>query len=290
MTVGATNMEKINIGFLGYGTRALDALMADERFDVKYFVAPLTRVDEYVYKARKDYPDIPFFYVRNNNELSALFDKLNDADVFLMNACPIILNEEVIGKKEIYNIHPGDLNYNRGHQPHQWTVLLGEKESKIVCHTVTPGIDEGKLIGFVKKEIPSDYDALQVLDLLEDQVPLLLDALYKHITEGTPPIADLSGGQYRHVLEHEDYRIYPEKIAEDGFYEDMSRKIRARVMNHGAYFIHAGNRIYVDKILYEEEGANEPKVSVYKSVAFIEGKGKRYVLRLNHKEAKGEDE
>lgn len=275
-------MEKIKIGFLGYGTRALDALMADERFDVRYFFAPLSRVDECVYKARVDYPDIPFFYVKNNKELSDLFDNCREADYFLMNACPIILNEDVLGKKDVYNIHPGSLYTNRGHQPHQWTVLLGERRSEIVCYKVAPGIDEGLLVGRCEEEIPAGADALQVLDLLEDQIPKLLDRLYDHLTLDTPFVEECTGGAYRKNLDYHDYQIIARDIGKPDFYDDMMRKIRARVMNHGAFIMHNNQRVYVDKLLYEEAGSETESISLHGKCVFIEGRNKRYILRLNH--------
>ncbi|GEM_PF-2635900 len=276
-------MEKIKIGFLGYGTRALDALMEHEGFDVRYFLAPLSRLNEDVYEARKKYPDIPFYYVKNNDELSRVFDKCDETDIFLMNACPIILRDYVIAKKKVFNIHPGDLHYNRGHQPHQWTVLLGEKESEIVCHTVTPGIDEGELVDFVRVPIPADYDALQVLDLLEDQVPKLLDSLYAHIMEGVPCKENIMGGEYRQILTYEDYEIHPDQIAKPGFKEDMLRKIRARIMNHGAFFYHGQEMVYVDKLLYEEPGGHNLSIAFHGSCVFLEGSGKRYVLKVRRR-------
>ena len=281
--------EKIKIGFLGYGTRALDALMEHEGFRVEYFIAPLSRLCADVYDARHRYPDIPFYIAKNNDDLVRIFDKCDKADVFLMNACPIILRDYVIEKKQIYNIHPGNLHNNRGHQPHQWTVLLGEKESEIVCHTVTPGIDEGEIVGRVKKDIPEDLDALEVLDLLEDQVPLLLDALYSHIVEGTPCIETITGGEYRPVLTFDDYEIKPEKISDPGFKEDMLRKIRARVMNHGAFFYHGQEMVYVDRLLYDEPGPNQLSVAFHGSCVFIEGAGKRYVLNLRRRIPKSVD-
>ncbi len=276
-------MKKVNIGFLGYGTRALDALMEHEGFEVKYFLAPVGRLCEDVYIARKKYPQIPFYYVKNNDELARLFDKCKDADIFLMNACPIILRDFVIEKKQVYNIHPGDLRYNRGHQPHQWTVLLGEKESEIVCHTVTPGIDEGEIVDFVKMPIPPDYDALQVLDLLEDQVPKLLDSLYAHIVEGAPCKEQVMGGEYRQMLTFSDYEIHPEEISDPGFKADMIKKMGARVMNHGAFFYHGQEMVYVDKLLYEEPGGHQLSIAFHGSCVFLEGGGKRYVLNLRRR-------
>ena len=62
----------------------------------------------------------------------------------------------------------------------------------------------------------------------------------------------------------------------------MMRKIRARVMNHGAFIMHESQRVYVDKLLYEEEGSETESISLHGKCVFIEGCNKRYILRLNH--------
>ncbi len=245
-------MDKINVGFLGYGTRALDALMEDERFEVKRFLAPMSRLCEDVYTAKRRYRDLDFAIVRNNEELLAAFRGSEGVDCYVMNACPIILKRNALEVMPVYNIHPGSLRYNRGHQPHLWTVLLGEPESEIVLHTVTAGIDEGAVIGRQVCPIGPEMDALSVLNLLEDRIPALLDSLYEHIAEGKAPLAVETGGIYRRVMVHSDYAFSPEDMEQDLFLEDVLRKIRARAMHHGAFFVHNGERVYVDRLLDDE--------------------------------------
>lgn len=245
-------MDKINVGFLGYGTRALDALMEDGRFEVKRFIAPMSRLCEDVYTAKRRYRDLDFAIVRNNEELLAAFRESEGVDCYVMNACPIILKRNALEVMPVYNIHPGSLRHNRGHQPHLWTVLLGEPESEIVLHTVTAGIDEGAVIGRQVCPIGADMDALSVLNLLEDRIPALLDSLYEHLAEGKAPLAVETGGTYRRVMVHSDYAFSPEDMEQDLFLEDVLRKIRARAMHHGAFFVHNGERVYVDRLLDDE--------------------------------------
>lgn len=284
-------MDKINVGFLGYGTRALDALMAHEGFDVKKFIAPMSRLCEDVYTAKRRYRDLDFAVVRNNEELLAAFQESKGIDCFVMNACPIILKEDVLAVMPVYNIHPGSLRYNRGHQPHLWTVLLGEAESEIVLHTVTAGIDEGAVIGREVCPIGKEMDALSVLNCLEDRIPALLCSLYEHITQGRPPLLVETGGTYRRVMVHSDYEFSLQDLNNmdpDMFLADVLRKIRARSMHHGAFFVHNGERIYVDRLLDDESIplSKEKSVSVafHGTVVFIEHGGQRLVWHVNKRE------
>ena len=53
-------------------------------------------------------------------------------------------------------------------------------------------------------------------------------------------------------------------------------------MNHGAFIQWEGKRIYADTLLYQEAGSQEVGVSLHGKCVFLEGCGKRYILRLNH--------
>ena len=281
-------MRKVKAGFIGYGTRALDALMEHDGFEVQCFIAPQSRLCSDVFDARKRYPSLDFHIVKNNAELLEVLKQYSSLECFVMNACPIILNAEVIGAARVFNIHPGSLKYNRGHQPHLWTVLLAEKESEIVIHSVTEGIDEGEIIGREVRSIRGDMNALEVLDYLEDQVPLLLDSLYAYLVDGAPAKGTVMGGEYRHVMTYSDYEISLDNIDPDNFSEDALRKIRTRSMHHGAFFVYEGERIYVDRLLYEERigggGQNgAAKVSFYGSVVFVEYSGYRWIFNLNQR-------
>jgi len=234
--------EKIRIGFLGYGTRALDALMEHPLFEVRYFLAPKARLCSEVYDAAERYKEqLTMEVVADNEELAERFAKIDDVDCFLMNACPIILNQRVLDKMKVFNIHPGDLHYNRGHQPHMWTVLLGEKETKIVLHTVGVKIDAGFIIRSITVPVQMQDNAGDVLNHAEDKIPLLLDGLYAHLREGIPPEEEIKTGGYRKIMDYGDY-----EIVEGDSIETMERKIRARSMNHGAFLKWDGKRIYVD--------------------------------------------
>ena len=283
--------KTIRVGFLGYGTRALDALMEHDGFEVRLFVAPQSRLCSDVYDARIKYPDIDFIIARNNEDLAGIFDRYSgEVDCFLMNACPIILNRDVLNIIPVYNIHPGDLSINRGHQPHLWTVLLGEKNSEIVLHSVTPNIDEGDIIAMYRCDVTEDMDSLDVLDLLEDHIPDLLDGLYDHIVNNAPPLDHVVGGDYRRVMVHSDYEFKAGDIDKPGFKEDVLRKIRARAMHHGAFFMNGDQRIYVDRLLFDEsidpvsDDPSDVRVSIHGTVVFIEKGDRRFVFNVNKKE------
>lgn len=282
-------MDKIKIGFLGYGTRALDSLMAHPLYDVRYFFAPRAKLCQDVYDAQERYKDfLDMKIIDDNQQLAECFAQIPDVDCFLMNACPIILNREVLSKMKVFNIHPGDLHYNRGHQPHCWTVLLGERKTKIVLHTVSERIDVGKVVKSVDVEVSADDSAEDVLNHAEDQIPVLLDALFQHLTEHTDYEMVVVDGGYRKVMIHDDYEI---QLSIDTK-EQIKRKILARSMNHGAFFIYGPNRIYVDAILSYEKYAEKQDSAITVRIeeteqrVYIHSIWRSMVFRLNKIEGK----
>lgn len=276
-------MDQINIGFLGYGTRALDALMEHPMFSVKYFIAPQSRLCEDVYEAHAKYSQIPFCIVRDNDELAAAFSECSDVTCFLMNACPIILNDKTLDKMTVFNIHPGDLRYNRGHQPHMWTILLGERVSRIVLHEVTPKIDDGIVVRSKAIDVTDEDDGLTLLNRLEDQIPYLLDGLYDYLCENAPPEDEIHNGDYRRVLTYEDYRIDFAKAEDDDFVTETSRKIRARAPKHGAFFCFEDKMVYVDKVIsvtHIESMRDDVLVEIKGEKVWVEAGKKKFQFRL----------
>ncbi|MCD7854499.1 MAG: hypothetical protein LUG66_02655 [Clostridiales bacterium] len=245
-------MNKIDIGFLGYGTRALEALFQDSRFNVKYFLTPKSRLCDEVWDCEKKYRDkVKMEIISNKAELRDRFAEIKDVKCFLMNACPFILTEEILNSKDVYNIHPGDLHNNRGHHPHLWSVLLGERETEICLHKVTPEIDLGEVIESIKIPLEGTENSLEVLDKAEDEIPRLLDALYEYLTGKRGIKYSFKTGTYRPALKYEDY-----EINEADTLGDIDRKIRARFMHNGAFFNCGGKRVYVDKIISAEESSD----------------------------------
>lgn len=277
-------MKKIKVGFLGYGTRALEALMEHPKYEVKYFLAPRARLCQDVYDAQEKYKDqLKMEIIEDNEMLAQRFSQIDDVKCFIMNACPIILKRNVLDNMKIFNIHPGDLRYNRGHQPQMWSVLLGEPSTKITLHAVGEQIDAGTIIKSKSISISPQDDALTVLDHAEDQIPYLLDGLYSYLIENALPEGEVQGGEYRRLMIYSDYEI---SLQEDSF-EQIQRKIFARIMNHGAFFQYSGECIYVDKIISYEQLPKSSlsgitvKIDKEEEKVFVSSLQRKFVFHLN---------
>jgi len=274
-------MNRIRIGFLGYGTRALDFLMEHPLFDVRYFLAPRSRLCQEVYDAQGRYDrKLTMEIIEDGEQLGKRFAQIDDVECFLMNACPIILDRRALSQMKVFNIHPGDLRYNRGHQPHCWTVLLGEKQTKIVLHRVDEEIDSGSVVKSVDVKVSATDSAGDVLNHAEDKIPILLDALYQHLTEHAEYEGTVKNGGYRRVMTYRDYEIGIEMDTE----EQIRRKILSRSMHHGAFFYYGSERVYVDRLLSYGEDVNERafvRIEEQRRLVYVYLPCRSMVFRLN---------
>lgn len=241
-----TMSGKIPIGFFGYGTRALDALMHHPAFDVKYNWAPEKRLCSDVYEAAERYKEkISLQIIKDRNDLLAQLKKVNDVRCFLMNASPIILTKPILEVMDFYNIHPGSLVDNRGHHPHLWSILLDESETQINLHSVTPEIDLGNLISSITLPVRKEDTSFTLLNRMEDHIGELLTDLAQYLSGQRMELGCIEAGTYRRKMVYEDYQINPKTDT----LSDMDRKIRTRAMHSGAFFVQEGRRYYVNQIL-----------------------------------------
>lgn len=65
--------------------------------------------------------------------------------------------------KQIINLHNGPLPKYRGVSPINWALKNGEYEHGVTIHEITPGIDDGPILGQVKYSIYPEFD--EVVDV-----------------------------------------------------------------------------------------------------------------------------
>lgn len=65
--------------------------------------------------------------------------------------------------RRIINLHNGPLPKYRGVSPINWALKNGEREHGVTIHEITPGIDDGPIVGQVKYSIYPEFD--EVIDV-----------------------------------------------------------------------------------------------------------------------------
>jgi methionyl-tRNA formyltransferase len=117
----------------------------------------------------KDLPDVSNSGWTVDLVMSVFYDKIIKA--WFIDKC-----------KQIINLHNGPLPKYRGVSPINWALKNGEAEHGITIHEITPGIDDGPVIGQLKYSIYPEFD--EVIDvyrrsleygwvLFEQTIPLI---------------------------------------------------------------------------------------------------------------------
>ena len=89
---------------------------------------------------------------------------LNKSDLVISVFYDKIIKSEFINKcKKIINLHNGPLPKYRGVSPINWALKNNEFEHGVTIHEISPGIDDGNIIGQVKYSIYSEFD--EVIDV-----------------------------------------------------------------------------------------------------------------------------
>ena len=231
----------MKITYIGYSDVMIGLLLADSRFQIMSVITgkdKLSAETRGVIKKR----GISCFEVTGKKDLLQLRQEFL-YDAVIMYEFGMILPKEITAESNIYNIHPGNIDTNRGAHPVRWTILLGESETKMTMYKID-GIDEGYIVGERICTVDEDDNYLSLKERMEESLPFLLNC-FVNVYMGKLPIGRLSkGGVYRRKVEEADYRINPDKDT----YPVIKRKINAMIDFGGAVLVSEDKKYRVSKV------------------------------------------
>jgi methionyl-tRNA formyltransferase len=185
------------------------------------------------------------------------------ADIAVSVLFAYVLSDGFIGlfPQGCINLHPALLPHNRGCFPNVWSIVT-KTPAGVTLHYIDRGIDTGDVIA--QKEVAIEitdtgaslYRRLEVegLELFKDTWP----SIRAGSCSRTAQPAGL--GSYHRARDVESI----DEIDLEKSYraEDLINVIRARTFPpyRGAYFVHAGKKVYLRLDLSEEDRGNESEV------------------------------
>ncbi len=98
----------------------------------------------------KDLPEVSAANWSTDLAMSVFYDKIIKA--WFIDKC-----------QRIINLHNGPLPRYRGVSPINWALKNGEREHGVTIHEITPGIDDGPIVGQMKYSIYPEFD--EVIDV-----------------------------------------------------------------------------------------------------------------------------
>lgn len=132
----------------------------------------------------------------NYNEID--HDLVANADLVMSVFYDKIIKSDFINRcKKIINLHNGPLPKYRGVSPINWALKNNEIEHGVTIHEISPGIDDGHIIGQVKYSIYSEFDeVIDVFNRANDYAFVLFKNTIVLIDKINPRIQDNSKHSY----------------------------------------------------------------------------------------------
>ena len=159
----------ISFGYFGDGPwshRALEILLADDRFRLSFVVARRSR-DEPTLRALAEAVGVPFLRPENVNS-DAFLEAVAPlaADLFVSMSYDQIFRGRLIRlpRLGVVNCHAGALPRYRGRNVLNWAIINGEDHFGVSVHYIDEGIDTGDLIAQRRVPIAPEDTYLEVLE------------------------------------------------------------------------------------------------------------------------------
>lgn len=113
---------------------------------------------------------ISFMQIEDKKELAGYFQKIQEKTLIISASNNFLFPKALVGKENItiINFHNALLPSYPGRNAPSWAIFMGEKETGITWHYVTPGVDEGNIIIQKKCEISADTKAYELAEKLMD--------------------------------------------------------------------------------------------------------------------------
>lgn len=197
---------------------------------------------------------VPVYQPQNGRELIQIIEEENlKADLIVVVAYGLILPAQVLAMPPLgcINLHPSLLPAYRGAAPIQRAIMNGDQITGVTTMYLSQEMDAGDIIYQEKREIPRDFTAGELAEVLAEQGAQLLVKTISDLEQGKAPrrAQDPSQVTYAPPLSKEDERIHWNRDAE-GIYN----QIRGMNPQPGAYTEFKGRilKVWRSQVVDEE--------------------------------------
>ena len=136
------------ISFFGESAKLAEIIFFNHNFELKAIFCDKNKINNdlltFSYQRK-----ISLFKVENNLELLQKLNRI-ESDIVLMCGFGIILNQQILNRVKVYNVHPGKLPDYKGRHPTFHATINGDKTIFFTLHEVVVEIDSGKIIDEVE--------------------------------------------------------------------------------------------------------------------------------------------
>lgn len=152
--------------------------------------------------------NVPMHKVSNYKDFFLIIDGFADIHLILLCGFSIIVKDDILSRKLVFNIHTGKLPEYKGRHPTFFATIAQEKHLYMTLHKVVSGIDTGKIVAARKCSYYFWMNETDIFEVLIDSVPFLIDKLHDFL-EGKSTLQPNIGGKYYPPVKKENKVIAP---------------------------------------------------------------------------------
>jgi methionyl-tRNA formyltransferase len=186
------------------------------------------------------------------------------ADIAVSVLFAYVLSDDFIGlfPQGCINLHPALLPHNRGCFPNVWSIVT-KTPAGVTLHYIDRGIDTGDVIAQKEVAIEITDTGASLYRRLEVEGLGLFKDTWPSIRAGTSSRRAQPAGLMSYHRARDVERIDEIDLEKSYRAEDLLNVIRARTFPpyRGAYFVHAGKKVYLRLDLSEEDKKDEFEAS-----------------------------
>ena len=217
------------IGYIGNSHVIADIICCHAGLSLEWVIAERSRVtdDLLTFSVVRA---VAMHAVSMGAEVASVLETKDGTAFVIMCDFGIILSDDIVSRRDIYNIHYGNLPEYKGRHPTFWATVNREKQIGISLHKVVRNIDAGDIVA--NRKIPYYFwmDDNSVQAQLTTHIPELLEKLGRYV-EGEKDMASANApGHYYPKVREDDYHIDLERDVPATIYN----KVRAQAMYRGA--------------------------------------------------------
>ena len=241
----------MDITYIGYSDEIIKIILNNSKIALKKVITSIKKLQDDTLKLLNE-KGINCSYVANKQDIYNITEQIKTTYVLIYKFAYII-PKNIIDQFIFFNIHPGDLLTNRGAHPIRWSILNGDRETKLTLYKIS-GIDEGFVIGEVKINILEEDNYITIDRRMNENLNKLIEKLIYY--DSNKPYPLIQEGKYNRKVEEKDYCI---NLKTDDYFF-IKRKINS-VIDFGGAVICLDNKKYrVSSVSYQRQEENTIKV------------------------------
>ena len=232
-------MDILRVGYIGSSYKIAEYIFLSQKFELNQIFCENNRVNKDIILFSELY-NVKLTIINSIAELENEIElNLGSISFYIMYNFGLIISDLIISKTNVFNIHSGNLNNNRGRNPIERCILNNERWAEISIYQISNKLDLGLLIYSEKVNISLHDDSNIIRKKLENKIPKLLNKLFLFRQEKKGQI--VSKGEYYKRISEADFTL---NLEEDTIIQ-IFNKIRSQLSYNGAILLIGGEKYHV---------------------------------------------